>query len=156
MHESSRATISFQAMKKLILFLSLIVSAFSVAVAEDLDGRTAFLTPPGRDISAALKRADTEHKRVLVFIVDPGRKEGFHIRGTMDAPETKKLVKDNFLVVIIPSSKEKHVAGLVDDTNPMHPSYVVFNADGTVVAKGDAAMGGANGFNWIKQLIATP
>jgi hypothetical protein len=65
-------------------------------------------------------------------------------------------VKDNFLVAIVPNSKEKHVAGLVDDVNPMHPAYVLFKADGTVVEKGDAAMGAANGLEWVKKMIATP
>ena len=143
-------------MKYFVLLLLALVVPSTPTFAEDLDGRSAFLNPPGRDIGAALKRAETEHKRVLVFISDPGRKEGFHIKGTMEAPETKKLVKENFLVVLIPNKQEKHVAGLVDDVIPMHPAYVVFKPDGTVQAKGDAAMGSANGFKWVQQLIATP
>jgi hypothetical protein len=142
---------------KSFVFLILLLAFTAVgAIAEDLDGRTAFLSAPGRDIGAALKRADTEHKRVLVFISNPARKHGSHINGTMGAPETKKMVKENFIVVIVPNSTDKHVAGLVDDVNPVHPAYVVFKPDGTVVEKGDAAMGAGNGYNWMQKLVATP
>jgi hypothetical protein len=143
-------------MKRIFLVVALLVVPTLLALAEDLDGRSAFLTPPGRDVGAALKRAESEKKRVLVFVADPARKVGFHIRGTMEAPETKKMVKESLIVVFVPNNKEKHVAGLVDDVNPMHPGYVVFNADGTVLEKGDGAMGAAKGLEWIKKLVATP
>lgn len=147
---------SLHAMKSFVLLLSLLLVSAVVTLAEDLDGRTAFATTPGRDISAALKRAEKENKRVLVFIVDPGKKEGIHIKATMGAEETKKLVKDNFLVVIVTNPHEKYIQGVVDDVISVHPAYVLFKPDGTVVAKGDAAMGAGNGVKWAQQLVATP
>ena len=126
------------------------------AVAEDLDGRTAFLSAPTRDVGGALERAGKENKRVLVFVVNPGKHHGGHIVGTMEVAETKQLVKDNFIVVLVTNPHEKHVAGLVDDVVSIHPAYIVFKADGTVVEKGDAAMGGNNGLIWMKKLVAMP
>ena len=152
----SRSGCPHPPMKQLALLLALLAFPLTATFAADPDGRSAFINPPGRDITAALKRAETEKKRVLVFIVDPAKKEGFHIEGTMGSAEAKKLVKDNFLVVIIPSAKEKHVAGLVDDVTPVHPAYVLFKADGTVIAKGDAAMGAANGLKLIQGWVANP
>lgn len=143
-------------MKQFILLLALLVFSVAATMAEDLDGRTAFSTPPGRDIGAALKRAAAEKKRVLVFIVDPAKKQGFHIKGTMGSDEAKKLVKDNFIVVLINNANEKHVAGLVEDVSPVHPAYVLFKSDGTVAAKGDAAMGAANGLKLIQEWVAAP
>jgi hypothetical protein len=103
-----------------------------------------------------LERAGKEQKRVLVFVVNPAKREGFHIKGTMGAAETKQLVKDNFLVVIVTNPSEKYIAGLVDDVVSVHPAYVLFKPDGTVMAKGDAAMGAANGVKWAQQLVAMP
>ena len=148
-------------MKKLLLLATklfvLLVSLWAIpgaAWAEDLDGRTAFATTPGRSVGAALARAAKENKRVLVFVVDLGKKEGGHIKGTMGAEETKQIVKDNFLVVIVTNPAEKYIAGLVDDVVSVHPAYVLFKPDGTVLAKGDAAMGAANGLKWAQQLAA--
>jgi hypothetical protein len=125
-------------------------------LAEDLDGRTAFASTPGRSVGAALQRAEKENKRVLVLVVDPGKKQGFHIKGTMGAEDTKQLVKDHFLVVIVTNPNEKYIAGLVDDVVSVHPAYVLLKPDGTVVTKGDAAMGAANGLKWAQQLVAMP
>jgi hypothetical protein len=143
-------------MKYLLLFLSLVLLPLAKGVAEDVDGRSAFLTAPGRDVAQALKRAGDEKKRVLVFVVNTTKHHGGHILGTMEVEETKKLVRDNFVVVIVTNPHEKHIAGLVDDVVPVHPAYVVFKPDGTVVEKGDAAMGGANGLKWIQKLVAAP
>jgi hypothetical protein len=143
-------------MKHILLFLVLSLVSVSAAVAEDPDGRTAFISAPGRDIEAAMKRAEKEKKRVLVFVVEPGKKAGTHIRGTMETPEAKKLAEDNFVVVFVTSRKEKHVAGMVDDVSPVHPAYVLFKTDGTVIEKGDAAMGGNNGLNWLRKISAAP
>ena len=154
--ESGSLRKSLHTMKLFVLILSLLIMPIAVTVAEDLDGRSAFASTPGRDVGAALKRAGIEKKLVLVFVVDPGKKQAPHLQATMQAEETKKLVKEQFLVVIIPKANEKHVAGLVDDVVSVHPAYVVFKPDGTVVAKGDAAMGAGNGLKWIQQLVATP
>lgn len=127
-----------------------------IARADDLDGRSAFLGAPGRDVAEAMKKAGEIDKRVLVFVVNPAKHEGKHIVGTMGVAETKSLVRDNFIVVIVTNPHEKHVAGLVDDVVSVHPAYILFKPDGTVVDKGDAAMGAANGLNWAKKLVAMP
>ena len=143
-------------MKYFSLILSFVLLSLAKTVAEDLDGRSAFLTAPGRDVAQAMKRAGEEKKRVLVFVVNTAKHQGGHIIGTMEVEETKNLVRDNFVVVIVTNPHEKHIAGLVDDVVSVHPAYVVFKPDGTVVEKGDAAMGGANGLKWIQKLVATP
>jgi hypothetical protein len=143
-------------MKHYALVLCLVLFSLAKTLGEDVDSRTAFLTAPGRDVAQAMKRAGEENKRVLVCVVNTAKHHGGHIIGTMEVEETKKLVRDNFVVVIVTNPHEKHIAGLVDDVVSVHPAYVVFKPDGTVVDKGDAAMGGANGLKWIQKLVATP
>jgi len=143
-------------MKSITLVLCLVLLSAAKMFGEDLDGRSAFLSAPGRDVGQALKRAGEEKKRVMVFVVNTAKRHGGHIVGTMEVAETKQLVRDNFIVVIVTNPHEKHIAGLVDNVVEVHPAYVVFKPDGTVVEKGDAAMGGANGLKWIQKLVATP
>lgn len=142
-------------MKALLSVLSLLLLAIGTCVADD-DGRSAFTVTPGRDIGAALKRAERENKRVLVVIVEPGKKQAPHLNATMQAEETKKMVKDHFIVVVLSNRKEKHVAGLVDDVMSVHPAYVIFKPDGAVESKGDAAMGAGPGLKWMEQLVGKP
>jgi hypothetical protein len=136
----------------LILLLALPLAAFS---ADDDEARSAFLTPPGRSVAAALKRAATENKRVLVFVTDPKKKQAVHLKATLETPETKKLVKDNFLVVLT-DFKDKAVSGIIKGVNPAHPAYVLFKPDGTVIEQGTAAMGPGNGYNTVKKWVDNP
>ncbi len=142
-------------MKAFPLVLSLLFSTVGLSVADD-DGRSAFTATPGRDVGAALKRAERENKRVMVIIVEPGKKQASHLNATMQAEETKKMVKENFIVVVLSNRKEKHVAGLVDDVMSVHPAYVILKPDGTVESKGDAAMGAGPGLKWMQQLVTKP
>jgi hypothetical protein len=128
----------------------------AVADQEEADTRSVFTTAPGKDIDAALELAAKQNKRVLVFVFDPLQQHSFHLKATMGAPETRKLVDANFVVVFVSDSDAKHVSGQVNDISPAHPAWVLFKPDGKVVEKGDAAMGAERGLKWIQHLVALP
>lgn len=138
----------------LILLWSVILLSLP-AFGADLDGRSAFTPPPGRDIGAALKRAERENKRVLVFLVDPAKNQAQHLIGTMSPAETKQTVKDHFIVVLLTNPHEPHIAGQVTDVVSVHPAYFLFDKDGKILAKGDAAMGNYS-IAWSKKLAEMP
>src|SRR5690606_8389155 len=106
------------------------------------DARSSLGITAGRSITAALKRAEKEDKRVLVFAVDESKTaQGFHIRGMLEFEETKQRVRDHFLLVVT-DFKDKDIRDLVVNESTERPFYVLFNKDGTVAQKGSAAMGG--------------
>lgn len=128
----------------------------AVAGSEEVESRSAFTTAPGKDIDAALKLAETSKKRVLVFVLDPIQQHSFHLKATMSSPETRKLVDENFIVVFVSDSDAKYISGKVDDVSPVHPAWLLLRPDGTVVERGDAAMGADRGLKWIQHLVALP
>jgi hypothetical protein len=142
-------------MKHLALLLLLLGLANSARAVEDAEAKTAFLTPPGHSVAAALKRAVTENKRVLVFVTDPKKGHAGHLKATLGTAETKQMVRDNFLVVLT-DFHDKAVSGIIHGVNPAHPAFVLFKPDGTVIEQGTAAMGAANGYNLVKKWVDNP
>lgn len=127
-----------------------------VAETEEAESRAAFTTAPGKDIDAALKLAETAKKRVLVFVLDRLQQHSFHLKATMSSAETRKLIEENFLVVCVSDADAHYVSGKVNDVSPVHPAWLLLKPDGTVVEKGDAAMGADRGLKWIQHLVALP
>lgn len=123
---------------------------------EEAEERSAFLTAPGKDIDAALEQAGKDKKRVLIIVSDPRQQHSFHLKATMSNPETKRLVNENFIVVFVSDADAKHVAGAVNDVSPAHPAWLLLRPDGSVVERGDAAMGADRGLKWIQRMIGTP
>jgi hypothetical protein len=118
--------------------------------AEEIDTRAAIGISSGRSVDAALKRAATDNKLVLVIAADPDKKsQTFHVKGMMEFEETKKLVKEHFILVST-DLKEKHVRSMLGDLSTERPVYFLLDKDGKTIAKGTTAVGGKAGNDLVK------
>ncbi len=146
-------------MKALLSILLLVSFCLPhAALAGPFDARAVFDAAPGRDIDGALKRAARDKKRVLLFSYDEkegGNWPGLSLRHFMDLPETKKLVKENFILVLLVKG---HKA--LDVYHPPvvtgSPFYVLINPDGTIVKAADTYGNPGSGLKAVKELIALP
>lgn len=87
-----------------LLSLLMVALICATASAAEFDARAVFGYAPGHDVDAALKRGAKDNKRVIMFSYDPhegGSWPGFDITSFMELKETKKLVKENFIVVVL-------------------------------------------------------
>lgn len=138
---------------KTAAFLSLVLFTCSSisARAEVFDSRAVLGMPAGVSVDAAVKRAKKEDKRVLVFALDEKKSsQGFHIKGMLEFEETRKLVKENFLIVVT-DFKDKHIRDQIGSDGTDRPMYFLFDADGKIVQKGTTAMGGSAGSKLVKE-----
>lgn len=137
--------------------LMLVLVCVNVQAAE-FDGRAVFGTAPGHDVDSALKRALKEKKKVLLFGFDPkagGSFPGYDINFFMDLDETKKLVKSNFIVVVL----ERGHQDLQRYPNPGSAEkayYVLINAEGKSLDSGPAGINGNTSLNMVKKWLAQP
>lgn len=140
-------------------FAFLLFFAVSICVhAADFKAKDVFGTTPGRDLDAALKRAAKEKQRVLLFTYDPkdgGLYPGLDIKYFMDLLETKKLVKDNFILVVL-TRGHKDLERYPSPGAPEKAYYVLINADGKTVTTGMAQMNGEGGLKKVKEWLAMP
>ena len=100
--------------------------------AAEFDSRTAFGMAPARDVDAALKRAAKDKKQVILFGFDPkadGSFPGYGIAYFMELPETKKLVKDNYIVVVLERG-HKDLERYPNPGSPEKPYYSLIRPDG--------------------------
>lgn len=137
------------------LLLLLAFLPLQLASADEIDARTVFGTTASQSVSAALKRAAKENKRVLVFVHDPKKTQAWHIKAMVENAETKTLLKDHFLIVIT-DFKDKAVTAVLPANDGERPMYVLFGKDGKVIQTDTAAMGANNGNKLVKEWAATP
>lgn len=126
--------------------------------AAEFDGRAVFGTAPGHDVDSALKRAVKEKKKVLLFGFDPkvgGSFPGYDINFFMDLEETKKLVKDHFIVVVLERG-QKDLQRYPNPGSPEKAYYVLINASGKGVASGPAGINGNSSLKMVQQWLAQP
>lgn len=137
---------------KIAALLSLVLLTFgSVCLrAESFDARAALGITAGSSVDAAVKRGKKENKRVLVFALDETKIQGFHIQGMLEFEETKKLVKENFLLVVT-DFKDKHIRDQIGSMGTERPMYFLFDTDGKIIQKGSTAMGGSAGAKLVKE-----
>lgn len=143
-------------MKTLLLLTTLL---FTVAAsAKDFDARSAFGTTPGRDLDAALKRAQKDSKRVFVAVYDPKgdyNDQGLQIKYFTDLEETKKLLKDNFIIVLLPRD-HKDLAKYAGGGNTERPYYILLSPTGTKIKQDNLVANPADGLRRTKEIVATP
>lgn len=129
-----------------------------LALADQFDPRATFGQVPGRDLDSALKRSTTEKKRVLLFFWNSKEKErspGLEMRYFAEREETKKLLKDNFILVLLDRGHQD-VKRLVPDRNIEKAQWVLIGADGNVI-KSEPVYGNPDvGLKVVKELIAQP
>ena len=116
---------------RIITWLMLALVCFNMQAAE-FDSRAAFGMAPARDVDAALKRAAKDKKQVVLFGFDPkadGSFPGYMIAYFMELAETKKLVKDNFIVVVLERG-HKDLERYPNPGPPEKPYYALLRPDG--------------------------
>ncbi len=136
----------------------LLTLAFAASVfAADFDPRATFGTAPGRDLDAALKRAAQTKKRVLLFYwnsKDKGAYPGLDMKYFAEMEETKKLMKDNFIVVLLDKDHKDAKPYLASNTEK--PQWVLIGADGKTIKTESAAANPETGLKKVKELVALP
>ena len=131
-----------------ILLLTL---GLSQVQADTFDSRAVLGMTSGVSVDAAVKRGKADNKRVLVFALDEKKtSNAFHIKGMLEFEETKKLVKENFLIVVT-DFKNKNVRDYLAKEPTDRPMYLHFDTEGKMVQKGVTAMGGAAGNKLVKE-----
>lgn len=119
--------------------------------ADTFDSRAVLGMTSGVSVDAAVKRGKADNKRVLVFALDDKKtSNAFHIKGMLEFEETKKLVKENFLIVVT-DFKNKNVRDYLAKEPTDRPMYLLFDTEGKMVQKGVTAMGGAAGNKLVKE-----
>jgi len=126
--------------------------------AADFDAQAVFGYSPGHDVDAALKRAAKVKKKVVLFSYDPKDEPGYPglaIKYNMDQQETRKLVKENFIVVVL-TRGHKDLERYPSPGAKEKAYYVVINPDGKT-AKTDMVYGNGNaGLKDVKEWLAMP
>lgn len=134
-----------------LLPILLLTLGLSQLQADTFDSRAVLGMTSGVSVDAAVKRGKADNKRVLVFALDDKKtSNAFHIKGMLEFEETKKLVKENFLIVVT-DFKNKNVRDFVGKDPTDRPMYLLFDTEGKMVQKGVTAMGGAAGNKLIKE-----
>lgn len=125
------------------------------APADEFDAQSFLGVSAGNSVGAAIKRGEKDGKKVLVFAYDSKKQnQAFHIKGMLDLEETRKLVRENFLVVVT-DFKDKNVRDHVGSETQTRPMYFLFGPDGKLIQKGTAAMGASLGGKLVKEWTAT-
>ncbi len=139
--------------------LCLLLALFTTALtAAEFDARAAFGTVPGRDLDAALKRAQKENKRIFLAIYDPKgdyNDQGLQIKYFTDMEETKKLLKENFIIVLL-ARTHKDAAKYIVGMNTERPRYILLSSTGTKLKDDTLAANPEDGLRRIKELLAQP
>lgn len=144
-------------MKNLILIASLSLSTLAVNAA-DFDARAAFGSAPGRDLDAALKRAQKDGKKVFLAVYDPKgdyNNQGLQIKYFTDLEETKKLLKENFVVVLLPVG-HKDLANITSGTNLERPRFFLLSSTGQKIKDDTLAQNAEYALKVVKELVALP
>lgn len=139
--------------------LALIFALFTLSLqAADFDSRAAFGSAPGRDIDAALKRAQKENKRVLVAVYDSKddyNNQGLQIKYFTDLAETKKLLKEHFIVVLL-DRNHKDLAKYSGGINLERPHYILLSSTGSKLKDDTLCANPEDGLRRTKEIIALP
>jgi thioredoxin-related protein len=142
---------------KSFLSLTLVLALSLSALSATFDPQACFGATPSRDLIAALKRASTSQKPVLVFVHDPKggyNDQGLQIKYFTDLAETKKLLKDNFIVVLLPVGHKELTKYVAAGDNLERPMYFLIGPDGTLVKKDKAVANPADGLRIVKELVS--
>ncbi|GAA5142923.1 hypothetical protein GCM10023213_29730 [Prosthecobacter algae] len=131
--------------------LLLLVLFLVQAQADEFDSQAFMGMTSGNSVGAAIKRGEKDNKRVLVFAYDEKKNgQAFHIKGMLELEETKKLVREHFILVIT-DFKDRNIRDVIGSEGMDRPVYFLFNTDGSLVQKGTAAMGAGAGAKLVKE-----
>ena len=145
-------------------FASLILTAAMVAtsaLSAPLDERAAFGTSPGRDVDAAIKRAQKDKKRVILFAYNekgdsPGDNwPGLDIKHFMELQETKVLLRDNFIIVCLHFG-HRDLDRYKPAGNTEKAYWVLIGPNGQTIKAASVYGNPSVGLKTVKELIALP
>ncbi len=145
-------------MKKFALACLIVLSAISLSSGAEFDARAAFGVAPGRDLDAAFKKAQKDQKRIFLAVYDPKgdyNDQGLQIKYFTDLEETKKLLKENFIIVLL-ANTHKDVRPYVGDANIERPRFFVLSHDGKKIKEDKLAQNPEYGLKVTKELVAMP
>lgn len=145
------------AMNTRSLFSVLLILACSglSARADEFDAQSFLGMSAGNSVGAAIKRGEKDGKKVLVYAYDAkAPNQAFHIKGMLQLEETRKLVRENFLIVVT-DFKDKNIREHVGSESQTRPMFFLFGPDGKLIQKGTAAVGPAVGGKMVKDWTAT-
>lgn len=140
------------------IVLTFLLAFWSItAIAGEFDAHAAFGTAPGHDLNAALKRAEKDKKRVLLFFWNPKEKDypGLDMKYFAELKETKKLLKDNFILVLLDRGHNQ-VKKYLPEGNIEKPWWVLIEADGQLVRQKAVYANPDEGLKTVKELVALP
>lgn len=130
----------------------------SIVFAGPFEPREVFGIAPGRDLDAALKRAQTDRKRVLLFYWNSKEKErdpGLEMRYFAEREETKKVMKNNFVIVLL-DREHKDVKPYLTGQNIEKAQWALIRNDGKLI-KTEAVYGNPDvGLRVVNELALMP
>ena len=138
-----------------VLFLLLV----SVVCGGPFDPRATFGQSPGRDLDGALKRSKADKKRVLLFYWNTKEKDnypGSDMTFFMELEETKKLLKDNFTLVVLDRDHKDVKPYVSPGQNTEKPQWVFIDFDGKMLKTAEVHRRGDSGLKTLKELMAIP
>ncbi len=113
---------------------------------------------PATDLDAALKRSEGTGKKVLLILwnsTEKGNFPGQEMRFFAELQETKKLLRENFIVVLLdrahPKAKKYLPAGNVEKAQ-----WALLNSKGDVIAQGPVRGTPSAGLETVKQWVTLP
>lgn len=115
----------------------------------------AFGAPPLTDLETALAAAKTQQKRVLLASFDPKddfNNQGLQIRYFTDLKETKKLLQENFIIVLL-SRDHVHVQKYAGTMNTERPHFFLLRPDGSIIVHDSLSQNPEEGLRIVKSLL---
>ena len=119
-------------------------------------GIDRFNEGPSRSLTAAIKRAQQDHKPIFLATYDPRgdyNEQGLQIKYFTELDETKQLLKEHFIVVLL-DSNHKDVRDLAAGINIERPTYFRLSESGTLISHGSMMKHPTDGLKIVKELIA--
>lgn len=148
----------------LLTLVSLLLIATALYASEPIVPSHYLSGPISRDVDAALKRAQTEHRPIWIIAWDEkfqlspeGKKTNttdYPLHYFYQNPEAKKLVADHFIQVFT-TMNNKAIEQWIDKGDVSHePVYIVLDANGNLIAKKKHYANPGTGLQEVQAIVA--
>ena len=147
-------------MKSYKAIIALLFTSFFLvnALAGVFDPRSVFGTDPSRDLDNSIKRATVLNKRVLLFFwnsKEKGTYPGYEMNHFAGLDETKKLLKNNFILVLLDQQHPK-VKKYIPEWNIEKAQWVLIDFDGNAIKQAAVSGNPDVGLRTVRELIDIP
>lgn len=119
------------------------------------DPAAAFGTPPLSSLETALGIAKAHQKRVLLASYDPQddfNNQGLQIRYFTDLKETKALLKEHFVIVLL-SREHTDIKKYAGTMNTERPHFFLLRQDGSVITHDTLCQNPEYGLKIVQRLL---